>query len=67
MAVAMMLGCMSSLAQDERVKEFQELVSKYETPYRDFRGIDMNSDPGSAYHYSMADTSGRSVAVEFLN
>ena len=28
------------------------------------RGIDMNSDPGSAYHLSMADATGRSVAVE---
>ena len=31
------------------------------------RGIDMNSDPGSAYHYSMADASGRSVAVEYVD
>ena len=31
------------------------------------RGIDMNSDPGSAYHLSMADTTGRSVAVEYVD
>ena len=31
------------------------------------RRIDMNSDPGSAYHYSMADASGRSVAVEYVD
>ena len=30
------------------------------------RGIDMNSDPGSAYHFSMADATGRSVAVEYV-
>ena len=30
------------------------------------RGIDMNSDPGSAYHLSMADATGRSVAVEYV-
>ena len=27
---------------------------------------DMNSDPGSAYHFSMADATGRSVAVEYV-
>jgi len=31
------------------------------------RGIDMNSDPGSAYHFSMADATGRSVAVEYVD
>ena len=31
------------------------------------RGIDMNSDPGSAYHFSMADASGRSVVVEYVD
>ena len=31
------------------------------------RGIDMNSDPGAAYHYSMSDASGRSVAVEYVD
>ena len=31
------------------------------------RGIDMNSDPGSAYHLSMADATGRSVAVEYVD
>ena len=36
MTVAMTLVCMSSIAQEQRVKEFQELMSKYETPYRDF-------------------------------
>ena len=29
--------------------------------------IDMNSDPGSAYHLSMADATGRSVAVEYVD
>ena len=28
---------------------------------------DMNSDPGSAYHFSMADATGRSVAVEYVD
>ena len=36
MAVAMTLVCMGSIAQEQRIKEFQELMSKYETPYRDF-------------------------------
>ena len=27
----------------------------------------MNSDPGSAYHFSMADATGRSVAVEYVD
>ena len=31
------------------------------------RGIDMNSDPGSAYHLSLADATGRSVAVEYVD
>lgn len=31
------------------------------------RGIDMYSDPGAAYHYAMADASGRSVAVEYVD
>ena len=31
------------------------------------RGIDMNSDPGSAYHFSMADATGRSVSVEYVD
>jgi predicted choloylglycine hydrolase len=31
------------------------------------RSIDMNSDPGSAYHLSMADATGRSVAVEYVD
>ena len=31
------------------------------------RGIDMNSDPGSAYHFSIADASGRSVVVEYVD
>ena len=35
MAVAMMLVCMNSIAQKQRMKEFQELLSKYETSYRD--------------------------------
>ena len=35
MAVAMMLVCMNSIAQEQRMKEFQELLSKYETSYRD--------------------------------
>ena len=36
LAVAMMLVCMGSIAQEQRMKEFQELISKYEVPYRDF-------------------------------
>ncbi len=31
------------------------------------KATDMNSDPGSAYHISMADASGRSVAVEYVD
>ncbi len=31
------------------------------------KGSDMNSDPGSAYHFSMADATGRSVAVEYVD
>ena len=31
------------------------------------KASDMNSDPGSAYHLSMADTTGRSVAVEYVD
>lgn len=31
------------------------------------KGVDMNSDPGAAYHFSMADATGRSVAVEYVN
>ena len=30
------------------------------------KASDMNSDPGSAYHFSMADATGRSVAVEYV-
>ena len=30
------------------------------------KASDMNSDPGSAYHFSMADATGRSVAVEYM-
>ena len=30
-------------------------------------GIDMHSDIGSAHHYAMADASGRSVVVEYVN
>ena len=29
--------------------------------------IDMNSDPGAAYHFALADASGRSVAVEYVD
>ena len=31
------------------------------------KASDMNSDPGSAYHFSMADATGRSVAVEYVD
>lgn len=31
------------------------------------RGIDMHSDIGSAHHYAMADASGRSVVVEYVD
>lgn len=31
------------------------------------RNIDMNSDIGSAHHYAIADASGRSVVVEYVN
>ena len=31
------------------------------------KASDMNSDPGSAYHLSMADATGRSVAVEYVD
>ena len=31
------------------------------------RGIDMHSDIGSAHHYAMADASGKSVVVEYVN
>ena len=31
------------------------------------RGIDMHSDTGSAHHYAMADASGRSVVVEYVD
>ena len=31
------------------------------------RGIDMNSDIGSAHHYAIADASGRSVVVEYVD
>lgn len=31
------------------------------------RGIDMNSDIGIAHHYAMADASGRSVVVEYVD
>ena len=30
------------------------------------KDVDMNSDPGVAYHFSMADATGRSVAVEYV-
>ena len=31
------------------------------------RGIDMNSDIGSAHHYAIADASGKSVVVEYVD
>ncbi|MBR2114088.1 MAG: linear amide C-N hydrolase [Prevotella sp.] len=31
------------------------------------KASDMNSDPGSAYHFSMADATGRSVTVEYVD
>ena len=31
------------------------------------RGIDMHSDIGAAHHYAMADASGRSVVVEYVD
>ena len=31
------------------------------------RGIDMHSDIGSAHHYAMADASGKSVVVEYVD
>jgi len=30
-------------------------------------GIDMNTDPGSAYHFAMADASGKSIVVEYVD